>query len=101
MKESQLRQLIREEISKVMNEKENLSEIDPLMIQQAVELDPKIILGIIGSIAALLGGRAAAKSALEQAVQGTGPLSGLISPKKAQEILDFLNDLASGGGSGR
>jgi len=98
MKESQLRQLIREEISKVMDEKENVSELMP---PGPESLDPTIIAGIITSLAALLGGRAAVKSALEKAAQGTGPLSGFISPETAQKILDFLNGLASGGGSGR
>jgi hypothetical protein len=97
MKESQLRQLIREEISKVMNDEENLGE----MIQDPTVLDPMVIGEIIAGLTVLLGGRAAVKSALEQATQGKGALSYVMKPETARKILEFFNGFASGGGSGK
>ena len=51
MKESQLRQLIREEISKVMDNEENLGE----MIQDPASLDPVVIGEIVAGLIGLLG----------------------------------------------
>ena len=96
MKESQLRQLIREEISKVMDNEENLGE----MIQDPASLDPVVIGEIVAGLIGLLGGRAAVKFALEQAVEGTGPLSYIMKPETAKKILDFFSGFASGGGRG-
>ena len=93
MKESQLRQLIREEISKVMDEKENLSEMDPLMIQQAAELDLFTIGKILASLGLTIGGIMGAEKKLEDAAAKGN--------KKAQAVLDFFKGFTSGGGSGR
>ena len=94
MKESQLRQLIREEIKKTKKEVNELLPPDP------VSLDPMVIGKIITGLALLLGGRAAVKSALEQAIQGEGPLSGFISPETAEKILSFFEGFSRGGGRG-
>jgi hypothetical protein len=87
MKESQLRQLIREEISKVMDKKEDLGEMyDPAV------LDPMVIGGILGTLGLTITGIAAAKAKL-QARADKGD-------KKAQAVLDFFDGFSSGGGKG-
>jgi hypothetical protein len=87
MKESQLRQLIREEISKVMDKKEDLGEMyDPAV------LDPMVIGGILGTLGLTITGIAAAKAKLQdKAAKGD---------KKAKAILDFFDGFSSGGGKG-
>jgi hypothetical protein len=88
MKESQLRQLIREEISKVMDKKEDLGEMyDPAV------LDPMVIGGILGTLGLTITGISMAKAKL-QARADKGD-------KKAQAVLDFFEGFASGGGSGK
>ena len=88
MKESQLRQLIREEISKVMDNEENLGE----MINDPAVLDPMVIGGILGALGLTIGGISAAKAKL-QAKADAGD-------KKAKAILDFFDGFSSGGGKG-
>jgi hypothetical protein len=88
MKESQLRQLIREEISKVMDKKEDLGE----MINDPAVLDPMVIGGILGTLGLTITGIAAAKAKL-QARADKGD-------KKAQAVLDFFDGFSSGGGKG-
>jgi hypothetical protein len=89
MKESQLRQLIREEISKVMNKEENLGEIynDPAV------LDLLTVGKILGSMGLTILGVNLAKNKLQaKAAEGD---------QTSQAILDFFKGFASGGGSGK
>lgn len=89
MKESQLRQLIREEISKVMDENENIQEYMP----DPAVLDPATIGAIVASLGLTIGGVMGAERKLEDAAAKGN--------KKAQAVLDFFKGFTSGGGSGK
>jgi hypothetical protein len=88
MKESQLRQLIREEISKT---KKELNEYVP----SPESLDPAVIASIIASLGGAVGGVALIKNKLKKMSQEGGKKG-----EAAQAILDFFEGLASGGGRG-
>jgi len=89
MKESQLRQLIREEISKTKRE---LNEFSP----SPESLDPATIAAVITTLGGVIGGVGLIKSKLNKMSQEGGKKG-----ETAKAILDFFEGFASGGGSGK
>jgi hypothetical protein len=106
MKESQLRQLIREEISNIKKETQKSGVVQEgmadflMLIQQPESIDMKNIGIIIASLALLVGGRNLVKNELEKAAKGEGKLNAIMEPETAKKILAFFEGLSSRGGKG-